>query len=291
LGTRAGAVVAAVGKGEEVVAGDEPSPVQAVRGPLGLSFTQINDFERCPGCWYVKHRLKLEGTPSDEINLGVVVHDALCDFYGEWAAADAESRPLPTTARLLEIGRQKYLGASEGQVDKQVLERIGEMLKTAHEKMHGRDGRPVQIIERPELEVQLKIKSDKPGGDHTVFAKIDRLEQLPAPESGVRIVDYKTGQDWKKYREPGNDDLQMGIYALALDQLMGGGEPIEGVAEYWLLATGDVGVLPLAELKREKVLKRIETAIAGMLSGDYPTGKDCREGLCRLLRPGLVVDP
>jgi DNA helicase-2/ATP-dependent DNA helicase PcrA len=289
LSARAGAVVAAVKSGVELPAGDEPSVVQPVRGPLGLSFTQINDFERCPGCWYVKHRLKLEGTPSEEINLGVVVHDALCEFYGQWASADAESRPLPGVQRLLEIGRQKYLSASEGQVDKQVLERIGQMLRTAHEKMHGRDGKPVQIIERPELAVQLKIPSRVPEGDHTVYAKIDRLEQRAG--GGFRIVDYKTGQDWKKYREPAADDLQMGIYALALDQLMGGGEPITGVAEYWLLATGDVGVLPLEKLKRDKVLGRIEAAIEGMLSGSYPSGKDCKEGLCRLLRPGLVVDP
>ncbi|HYD01750.1 MAG TPA: ATP-dependent DNA helicase [Phycisphaerales bacterium] len=291
LRARAGAVVAAVKTGVESSSEGEPSVVQPVRGPLTVSFTQINDFERCPGCWYVKHRLKLEGTPSDEAGLGVVVHDALCEFYGQWAAIDAEGdgRPLPDTRRLLEIGRRKYLAAVKGEVDRQTLERIGHMLQTAHEKLHGRDGNPVQIIERPEFTVRLTIPSKVPGGGHAVYAKVDRIERLP--DGTVRIVDYKTGQDWKKYREPESDDLQMGIYTLALDEVMGGGSPLRGVAEYWLLATGEVGVLPLENLKRDRVLARINRAIDGMLSGEYPSGRDCHEGLCRLLRPGLVVDP
>ncbi|HZW07744.1 MAG TPA: PD-(D/E)XK nuclease family protein, partial [Phycisphaerales bacterium] len=291
LRTRASAVAAAVATGVEAAPADEPSVVQPVQGPLTVSYTQINDFERCPGCWYVKHRLKLEGSPSDEAGLGVVVHDALCEFYGQWAAIDAEGdgRPLPDVQRLLELGRRKYLAAVKGEVDRQTLERIGHMLRTAHERLHGRDGNPVQIIERPEFSVRLPIPSAVPGGDHTVYAKIDRLEQLP--NGGVRIVDYKTGQDWKKFREPEPDDLQMGIYTLALDELLGGGKPLRGVAEYWLLATGEVGVLPLEKLKRDRVRARIAKAIDGMLKGDYPTGRDCHEGLCRLLRPGLVVDP
>ncbi|MDP1663416.1 MAG: ATP-dependent DNA helicase, partial [Phycisphaerales bacterium] len=268
----------------------------APRPPLRLSYTEIDQFTRCPACWYLKYRLRLEKPASTEINIGTVAHEALCDFYLEWSSADAQSRPQPGTERLLEIGRARFIqhaAASPGGVDRAELDRLAAMLTTAHQTLHGRDGHDVQIIEKPELSLSFPYVSA--GVTHQIKAKIDRLERTA--DGGVRIVDYKTGQDWAKLTEPKKDDLQMGIYALAIDHHFNGatgdgsGDTTPGVAEYWLLAKGVVGAIALDKLDRKKIRKVIDAAIAGILSGSYEPKKDCREGLCALLRPGVVIDP
>jgi hypothetical protein len=60
------------------------------------------------------------------------------------------------------------------------------------------------------------------------------------------------------------------------------GEIPTGRAEYWMLATGERGVIDLARLDLKKTRKRIDEAIRGMLAGDWPRGKDC-DGLCEWL--------
>ncbi|MFT3686941.1 MAG: PD-(D/E)XK nuclease family protein [Phycisphaerales bacterium] len=239
--------------------------VPRVRGPLTLSYTQINEFERCPGCWYVKTQMKLERTPSMEISTGVVVHEALCEFFGRWADADAQGVLLPGLDELLVLGRARFIEATEGGVlDKYELERCEQMLRTAF-ALHARSGDQVHIIERPELEVRVPVQT--PSGLHTLYACIDRLEQLPGVEGAVRIVDYKTGKEWKKLTEPPADDLQMGIYSMAVDHFFGGGaEPpprAPGVAEYWLLATGAVGSIGLDKLNMKKVRSASRTQRKG----------------------------
>lgn len=268
----------------DAIAFDAPKP------PLRLSYSEIDQFTRCPACWYLKYRLRLEKPASTEINIGTVAHEALCDFYTQWQAADAaseEGNPVPGTDRLLEIGRARFIqhaAGTPGGVDRAALDQMLEMLRTVHDKLH--DTASI-ILDKLELTITFPYQSG--GVTHEIMAKIDRVDQTP--DGRFRIVDYKTGRDWAKLTEPKKDDLQMGIYALAIDHHFSGGEQSPGVAEYWLLANGSIGSIALDKLDRKKIRKTIDAAIAGILSGSYEPKKDCKEGLCRLLRPGVVVDP
>lgn len=126
------------------------------------------------------------------------------------------------------------------------------------------------------------------GTGHILIAKIDRIDQttLPDGSAGFRIIDYKTGRDTKALREPADDDLQLGIYALALNDLYGtaDGAPLRGVAEYWLLSTGATGGIPLEQLNLAKVSATITKVIHGMLAGDFAPKKGC-ERECSLFEP------
>ncbi|MFI4894127.1 MAG: PD-(D/E)XK nuclease family protein, partial [Phycisphaerales bacterium JB058] len=87
-------------------------------------------------------------------------------------------------------------------------------------------------------------------------------------------------------REPKKDDLQLGIYAMALAAKLG--MPIDelsGSAEYWLFATGERGVIGLDEIDHKKVRKAIDKAIEGILAGDFAPNKGCG-GQCELLMGG-----
>ena len=101
------------------------------------------------------------------------------------------------------------------------------------------------------------------------------------PDGGYRIVDYKTSlRPTKKHLTPEADDLQMGVYAMALEHLMGA--PVKGVAEYWLLATGQRGSISLEEIDVTAVRAVIDEAARGMLTGAFDRKDKC-EGPCGLL--------
>jgi len=100
----------------------------------------------------------------------------------------------------------------------------------------------------------LTLVYELDGQAHKFTSKIDRIDLLP--EGGLRIIDYKTGQAYKKFTEPKKDDLQLGIYALALKLGKGLGWArrgrSKGVAEYWCLSTGERGTISLSQLDEAK---------------------------------------
>jgi hypothetical protein len=127
------------------------------------------------------------------------------------------------------------------------------------------------------------------GVEHTFTAKIDRVDQLPS--GGFRVIDYKAGQAWKKLLEPKADDLQMGVYAMAIAHAYGGGGGAGtgevgkdrtlagGQAEYWCLAAGAKGVLPFESMRLDKVRAKIDGVVRSMLAGEFDREPTC-EGAC-----------
>jgi RecB family exonuclease len=132
-----------------------------------------------------------------------------------------------------------------------------------------------------EVEREFKFGYERGGTRHIVTAKIDRLDQTA--DGKFRIVDYKTGRPTKKLTEPKKDDLQMGIYSMALANAYGGGAVPPGVAEYWILSTAERGGIDLSKLDQDGVRAEIDAMIDGVLAGRFPKApKTCR-GLCDIL--------
>lgn len=254
-----------------------------LKPPLRLSYTSIRDYKSCPACFYVRHVLRLP-EPMDEsrtmLTIGNIVHRALERFYREFREATAEGQPLPGRDRLLSLGREAY-----DQMWPHTLERpeagweqIEGQLTIAHDRFHSPDVNVLEI-ERDFGEMPYEIE----GVVHSLVAKIDRIDQI---EGGVglryRLIDYKTGTPRKDLLEPKPSDLQLGIYSLALQHHFGSDEPLPGVAEYWLLSTGQQGVLDLSEINYKNIHKTISEAARGMLAGEFDKGGSCR-GLCSIL--------
>jgi len=254
--------------------------------PFTLSYSFVDDYHRCPACFYVKRVLGFGEPSSPQLALGSAVHAALERFYLETRDADADGRPAPGLDRLLALGdqalRQNTQGAvsigpdTAGQVRAQ-LESVWENLHTPNADIlylegEGRSGERVG-----------PFPYTHNGVEHTFIAKLDRVDRL-APDR-FRIIDYKTGAPTKRILEPKKDDLQLSVYAMALQRHLGLEEPPAGVAEYWVAATGERGAIDLAELDLAKATKKIDEAIEGVLNAEFPRGGDynCR-GLCDLLR-------
>lgn len=251
--------------------------------PLALSYSWINDYERCPRCLYVKRVLQYPDPPGPQMALGLVAHAALERFYGARLAAQAESRPTPGPDDLRKLGRRAYFESLRpgARADEAQIEMVLAMLDLTLDRLHS------ERDEIEETEVPFKFPYHCGGAAHTFSGKVDRLDRWP--EGGHRIIDYKTGKERDELIDPQPDDLQLGIYALFLRHrqqidLADRATPASGVAEYWHLPTGQRGRIDLARIDYDAIRRRIDAAIEGMLEGRFPRGERC-SGVCEVLGP------
>ena len=129
-----------------------------------------------------------------------------------------------------------------------------------------------------EIERRITMPYVVDGVEHRLIAKLDRVDRIG---SGVRIVDYKTGPASKAKLEPSKSDLQLGIYAIAIRSQM---PEVGGVAEYWMLRTGQRGSIGLDAIDEDKVRSELDEAARGMVAGEFTSkpGQTCG-GLCAIL--------
>lgn len=258
--------------------------LKPLRGPLRLSFTALKHWEDCPRCYFVNHVLKLPQPEGRPIVVGKAVHSALERFYARVVLAGERGEPGPGLEEMLSLGEAAFHDSigGDGVVDPEQREQVRSLLRICFERLHDETINPVGIERVIAFDYTRR-------GTHRIVAKIDRLDS----EGGrYRIVDYKTGRASKTLTQPEKNDFQFGIYRLALRSMLNGGrwdgadEPAGG-AEYWVLSTGERGVVTFETLAKaeKKTLERIDRAIDAMLDGDWPRGKQC-SGACDILEAG-----
>ncbi len=272
---------------EQLSAADDCGPeAVGLQPPLRLSYSQIDAYRRCPACYHVKHVLGLVDEPTSAQVVGTVAHAALERFYRLWSEADSDGRARPTKADLVRMGRELFFEAwaraGGGGIDRGQLAQVEAQLDAGYDALHDDNADIVMIEEK----LRLPYVCGPTGGEpHVIEAKIDRVERLRTERGdGFRIIDYKTGGAWPSLIEPKADDLQLGIYALALADSYGmsPGE-LTGEAAYWVLSTQQAGVIAIEDLDLDAVRETIDGAIGGMLEGRFEPGKKC-DGTCRMFR-------
>jgi len=258
--------------------------MQPMKTPLRLSFSMINDYLRCPACFYVTRVLGFETPTSAHLTLGSAVHGALETYYVEVRDAEADGAEPPGRERLVALGDELLRGEwpDATPVSEGAFEKVRAQLGIFWEKLHEPNAE-ILLLEGEGLGgARVQPFPYEYRGAHTMVAKLDRVDRRP--DGGFRIIDYKTGAATKKLLEPAKNDLQLSIYAMALQHHLGLEEPPDGTAEYWVVATGERGVIPLASLKLDKARELINAAIDGMLDGRYDrkAGQSCG-GHCAVL--------
>lgn len=255
------------------------SAIPPLLAPIKLSYSMINQYNRCGRCFAAKFVLGVPDIVSSYAQVGTIVHNLLERHYKALRAAESDGHKPPTLETLLADAKQAWLASDAP--DPAILEQVVGQLTNALEM-----GDPHDQVLHIEQVINMPYSVD--GVDHTLTAKIDRIDQL---DGGLlRIVDYKTGKGSKDQRTPTKTDLQMGIYAMALaysqgDDPMGDDMP-HGVAEYWLLSSAQRGTIGLDALNLTKVRDNINDAVRGMLAGRYEKGGDWTcSGLCAILPP------
>lgn len=264
-GLRAGAAAAAAA----------PLRLKPPTPPLSLSYTSLDQFDRCPRCWYLTYVLNLPGPDSEAARVGTIVHSALDRFVKAFAAADSEGAPKPGLNDLLRMAKRAMIDevGAASVVEPEDEATVNAQLRSFFDRFHDERAQPVET----ERSIEFPYVVD--GVTHQFRAKIDRVDLTS--DNTYRVIDYKTGKGWASLKEPKKDDLQFGIYALALRHAHHEEGPLRGTAEYWLLATGERGTLNLADIAEAKVRSKIDTAVRAMLAGEFTRGKECT-GPCGL---------
>lgn len=286
-------VSAGAGGRSGVGAGASAGPpwlVRVPKPPLRLSYTAINDYLRCPRCYYAKHVLEMRGQEGEPAVLGIAMHRALERFYTAFREADASGVAPPGLPELEAMAREEFFAGAraDDEINAAELDRLMAQVRLGFASLHRPD---IHVLET-ERQVNFEYVSACPpdgraesGGrsEHRMAAKIDRIDQVTREDGSAafRIVDYKTGHSSKKLLEPDPKDLQMGLYVLALRHEFG--EDISGTAEYWLFSTGQRGVIDFADVDEQGVRKQIDKVVAGVLSGRFPRAKNCRDEVCQFL--------
>lgn len=249
------------------------------RPPLRLSFTTINQYQRCPACYYATQVLGFEGPPGPAQVLGTAMHQALQKFYDQFREADAMGERAPGADALVAMAREEYLRmlSPDVEVNRAELDKVMAQARLLHQRLHDP---AVHVLETERLFKFAYNSAD--GSTHQMQARLDRIDSITLPDgrAGFRIVDYKTGYAKADLREPKPTDLQMGIYLLAMQEEYG--PELAGEAEYWLLSTGERGRLGLEQINLAKVRKTIDEVIAGILAGEFDRGSECG-GVCQVL--------
>ncbi len=239
------------------------------RPPLNLSFSEIDQYLRCPRCFWLRYVVGVPEPTRAQTNFGSIIHRSLEFFYQRLRRAEEhpDREAPPGVEDLLCLGREAYeeLRPPEEARSRDMIGRIESALRQYHETMHS-DALHVLHIEQ---RVRFPYRCD--GVEHLITAKMDRIDQA---EQGVRIVDYKTGQPTKSKLEPRKDDLQLGIYLMAARQFFED-EDLPGTAEYWLTRTSERGVLKFEDANLKKVREKIDEAIDGILHGRWERHPDC----------------
>ncbi|CAG0970951.1 ATP-dependent DNA helicase Rep [Phycisphaerales bacterium] len=261
-------------KGEAGGATASSRLIRPMKGPLALSYSMLNDYQRCARCFYLKHELGLGEESTEAVNLGTIAHRVLELFFDRVRRAEGEGAAVPGLDGLHRLANEEYarrLGPGEA-ADRAMLEQLRAQVELCLTRLHD----PAANI--LEVERRFKFPYEVDGQSHTMTGTLDRVEQLASGE--YRVVDYKTGKSRKKLTEPEPIDLQFGIYAVALRHLYGA--DLRGRCEYWVLSTGERGVIDLADLKVAEVRGIIDDAVRGMLKGEFPRNDRCT-GDCGLI--------
>jgi superfamily I DNA/RNA helicase/RecB family exonuclease len=242
--------------------------------PLYLSYTAISEYLRCPRCYYVNRVLDLPGEEDTSLRIGSIAHKALEVFAKSWREADMDGRSPPGLDALEALGRTAlHLEVDPGEpIDPEEMAKLIALLRVYYEQMHDPEAEPIEI------ETKHSFEYERNGHKHRLTAKIDRIDRTA---QGIRIIDYKTGMATKKLLEPKSDDLQLGLYAMAARRMFKD-DGLQGTAEYWVISTGQRGVINLADLDLEATRENINLAIDGILAGEFDQSKDCY-GDCEII--------
>ncbi len=224
---------------------DAPLPALGTDDVLTVSYSDIDDYRRCPLLYRFKHVLQIPVLPTPPMIYGLALHEAVKDYLRRKREGEQ-----PSLADLQATFRAAWL--AEGFISPEhETERFTaglEALRKFHE----------QELSRPAPDLVEQRFSFMLGRDRVV-GRWDRVDQNA---DGASVVDYKStaideGSD--RPQQAANQDLQLRLYALAHEKMYGA-RPAEAVLHF--LETGERGVIKPTDTDMSVVRTVVTTTAA-----------------------------
>jgi DNA helicase-2/ATP-dependent DNA helicase PcrA len=174
--------------------------------PGHFSFTQLATFEKCPMQYKFAHILRVPTRGKAFFSYGKTMHNALYEFLFELGAKKGSYK------QLADIYKKNWIDEwYDGKSEKETYFQQGlDSLKNFWADFSVRRPKIYTINGAPALEQDFNLKID----GHSITGKIDRIDES---DSGVEIIDYKTGT--AKERLKPEDKMQLMMYQIAAKEV------------------------------------------------------------------------
>jgi ATP-dependent helicase/DNAse subunit B len=223
------------------------------------SSSRLETFGSCPYRFYIESTVELEVKESPELGidarqLGSMLHEALEMAYKRATdPGDVDQVRVLLDQVIEEVFSQAPTAYGFRPTHLWAVEQdqFAQALRDSFNNLEELDSgwtpiafeQPFGLEGAPSLEMQI--------GDEKILVRglIDRVDRNDAGE--LRVVDYKTGSSHLASRDlVEGRRLQLPIYAVAAEEALGLGDPIEGL--YWAILAGKAGQLRLSKFQPKR---------------------------------------
>ncbi|HEV2011994.1 MAG TPA: ATP-dependent DNA helicase [Candidatus Limnocylindria bacterium] len=186
---------------------DSPLPRLGADNVLTVSYTEIDDYRRCPLRYRFAHVLRIPVLPTPPMVYGTALHRAVADFLRRKREGET-----PTLANLEATFRSSWVGGGFISPDHE-SERFEAGLVALRRFFQDEQGRPAPDLVEQRFSFML--------GNDRVVGQWDRVDKTP---DGVEVADYKSSvldgeADTPQRRAAKN--MQLPVYALAYQKTFG----------------------------------------------------------------------
>jgi len=171
-----------------------------------LSATKLQYYSRCPRSYYYRYEQGIKDAAAfGSASLGQALHHALAAVYRDWHYQTA----LPPLDWLRQCwdAQLAHLSPQQTETGWNILSQY-----------YSQEIQPLGLLKRP-LAVEGRIAGQLivEGVEFKITGRYDRLDALEGTDAGLALIDYKSGKT-AQVPSPGQIDLQLGLYYLALEQ-------------------------------------------------------------------------
>ncbi|HUQ42373.1 MAG TPA: ATP-dependent DNA helicase [Candidatus Limnocylindrales bacterium] len=246
-------------------AADSPLPALGPDDVLTVSYSDIDDYRRCPLLYRFKHVLRIPVLPSPSMIYGLALHEAVRDYLRR-----KREHETPTLAELQSTFRAAWLaeGFISPEHESERFQAGLDALRRFHDTEEG--GNQPDLVEQ-RFSFML--------GRERVVGRWDRVDQTAA---GPEVIDYKSSAVDEGSDRPqvlANQDLQLRLYALAHERMYGT-RPAKATLHF--LETGGRGTIVPSDADMSVVRTLVTTTAAKIRAREFGAApikgvKTCQE--------------
>ena len=231
---------------------DAPLPALGPDDVLTVSYSDIDDYRRCPLLYRFKHVLRIPVLPSPAMIYGLALHEAVRDYLRRKREGEA-----PSLIDLQATFRAAWL--AEGFISPEhESERFQSGLDALRRFHEGEEGASAPDLVEQRFSFML--------GRDRVVGRWDRVDQAA---DGAEVIDYKSSaidEGADRPQQLANQDLQLRLYALAHERMYGA-RPTR--ASLHFLETGGRGTIEPSDTDMSVVRTLVTTTAAKIRAREF----------------------
>lgn len=233
---------------------DEKSEfINSNSGKLSLSFSKLNEYEKCPLKYKFKYVLNIPTKNSENTSFGSSIHNTLQSFYRVYQTDNSVN-----SKTLINLLESYFIPSGYGSAEQLEAkkEEAKEMLLSFYKNFHSQNIRILDLEKKFAYQLDNEIE---------IIGKIDRVDLKE--DDQIEIIDYKTGNE--KTPEKLKNDYQLSVYALAAQNIFKDIKTEKIKLSYFFLQNKSPTTIEISEKSLEKTKLKIQKTANEIKSGNF----------------------